>query len=326
MGLSRIEHIGLALLCLWSLCRDSHQSSQCEPIRIPMCMSMPWNLTHMPNFMEQSSQQNAQLKIEEYQPLVLDNCSQHLQFFLCALFAPICMNNFHDNPIPPCQEVCEEVKSDCEPVISEKYNKTWPADIDCSTFPRYSNEVCIDPQAIQLEPPSIAENEDSSVKKGRNSCNCRKKTKLHMRRYVQANFDYVLKVAGEGTRQVGQDLIMSWTIRTIIKNEANLKVRKHANLILWTEGKSCADPCPSIRYGKEYIIACNKRIRNGRLLFDINKCMIARWKDKWTQTIESWERIASLPEKARNDELRRLRRLKKSTNREEARDEPADGS
>lgn len=45
------------------------QSGQCEPIRIPMCQSMPWNETKMPNLMDQTSQQNAILKIEEYAPL-----------------------------------------------------------------------------------------------------------------------------------------------------------------------------------------------------------------------------------------------------------------
>ena len=34
-----------------------------------MCQSMPWNETKMPNLMDQTSQQNAMLKIEEYAPL-----------------------------------------------------------------------------------------------------------------------------------------------------------------------------------------------------------------------------------------------------------------
>lgn len=45
------------------------QRGHCEPIRIPMCQSMAWNSTEMPNLMDQTSQQNAMLKIEEYSPL-----------------------------------------------------------------------------------------------------------------------------------------------------------------------------------------------------------------------------------------------------------------
>jgi len=44
-----------------------------------MCMSMPWNLTQMPNLMGQSSQQNAMLKIGEYEPLGMS-----LNFAYCS--------------------------------------------------------------------------------------------------------------------------------------------------------------------------------------------------------------------------------------------------
>ena len=93
--------------------------------------------------------------------VVQDQCSQYLQFFLCAIFAPICTTNFHDNPIPPCQEICQEVKNGCESVIVSKYNKTWPEEIDCSRFPKYDNGVCISPQAIELE--ALSNNQKSGT-------------------------------------------------------------------------------------------------------------------------------------------------------------------
>jgi len=43
------------------------------------------------------------------------------------------------------------VRQDCEPLIISKYNKTWPADINCDDFPTYDNGVCVSPQAIQAE-------------------------------------------------------------------------------------------------------------------------------------------------------------------------------
>lgn len=69
MGVRRILSIGITVTYLCSLYRHSEQTSQCELVRIPMCLSMQWNLTRMPNIVDQSSQQNAQLKVEEYQPL-----------------------------------------------------------------------------------------------------------------------------------------------------------------------------------------------------------------------------------------------------------------
>lgn len=64
---------------VWSISGQSAQGLQCESIRISMCMSMPWNLTQMPNLMGQSSQQNAMLKIGEYEPLGMS-----LNFAYCA--------------------------------------------------------------------------------------------------------------------------------------------------------------------------------------------------------------------------------------------------
>lgn len=83
--------------------------------------------------------------------VVRDRCSENLLFFLCSIFSPICTTNYLEKPVPPCREICEQVKSGCEPVIISKYNKTWPENIDCASFPQYNNGVCLSPQAIQLQ-------------------------------------------------------------------------------------------------------------------------------------------------------------------------------
>lgn len=44
---------------------------QCEEIKIPMCRHMPYNLTRLPNLLHHSTQENAQLAIEQFKVSVV---------------------------------------------------------------------------------------------------------------------------------------------------------------------------------------------------------------------------------------------------------------
>ena len=46
----------------------------CEPVRLPMCLSMPYNVTQLPNMLFHSTQLNAGLVLEQFQPLVDTGC------------------------------------------------------------------------------------------------------------------------------------------------------------------------------------------------------------------------------------------------------------
>ena len=119
----------------------------CEPIQLPMCQHMKYNMTRMPNLLHHSSQENAKLAIEQFQPLVDKNCSEVLLFFLCAMYAPICTVNFQSAPIPPCRGVCEKARKGCEHIVNS-HNISWPDYLDCSHLPRYDRGVCVSPEAI----------------------------------------------------------------------------------------------------------------------------------------------------------------------------------
>lgn len=101
------------------------------------------------------------------------------------------------------------------------------------------------------------------------------------------NIVLVIRASVEGTSLIGSDRVMSLSIKQILKNKSDLRLRTNATLILWTEGEGCQSECPAVRKRKEYIIACSKKVNadNGRLMFDTNTCMISRWKNKWTQAI-----------------------------------------
>lgn len=124
----------------------------CEPIEIPMCVGMPYNMTRMPNHLHHSTQENARLAIEPYGELVKQNCSADILFFLCAMFAPICTPHFQKDAIPPCRSVCERSRRGCEPLMN-KYNFSWPDDLDCKRLPEYDKGVCVSPEAIVSSMP-----------------------------------------------------------------------------------------------------------------------------------------------------------------------------
>ncbi|KAK2147385.1 hypothetical protein NP493_3447g00010 [Ridgeia piscesae] len=57
----------------------------CEPIRITMCRGLGYNVTGMPNLVGHETQQDAELQLTTFTPLVQYGCSDRLRFFLCAV-------------------------------------------------------------------------------------------------------------------------------------------------------------------------------------------------------------------------------------------------
>ncbi|KAG2458142.1 SFRP4 protein, partial [Polypterus senegalus] len=143
------------------------QGGPCEPVRIPMCHSMPWNITRMPNHLHHSTQENAILAIEQYEELVNTECSTDLRFFLCAVYAPICTIEFMHDPIKPCKSLCQRARDGCEPIMRQ-YNHSWPESLACDDLPVYERGVCISPEAIVTELPEVIR---ASFREVRMSCN-----------------------------------------------------------------------------------------------------------------------------------------------------------
>ena len=121
---------------------------RCEPITIPMCMDMRYNLTMMPNLIGNIDQKEAAIRAHEFAPLVQFGCSHLLQFFLCSMFAPMCTEQVDEILIiPACKGMCLEVKRDCEPIL-EKFDYKWPPILDCNTLPAKSDRsnLCMEPK------------------------------------------------------------------------------------------------------------------------------------------------------------------------------------
>lgn len=66
-------------------------------------------------------------------------CFQHLKFFLCTMYTPICQENY-DKPILPCMELCVEARSKCSPIMA-KYGFRWPETLSCEALPKMSDQM-----------------------------------------------------------------------------------------------------------------------------------------------------------------------------------------
>ncbi|KAF2351124.1 Frizzled domain, partial [Trinorchestia longiramus] len=118
----KLRVIHLLLLAWWVVVSDGTdivgdimKEPRCQEISIPMCKSIGYNMTSMPNQFNHETQDEAGLEVHQFWPLVEINCSPDLNFFLCSVYAPICIE-YYDKPIPACRSVCERAKAGCAPI------------------------------------------------------------------------------------------------------------------------------------------------------------------------------------------------------------------
>lgn len=129
---------------------------RCEEITIPMCLNIGYNLTRMPNELNHETQDEAGLEVHQFWPLVEIKCSPDLKFFLCSMYAPICLPDFR-KPLPPCKDLCRRAREGCEPIMTQ-YGFKWPERLECDNFPEQGGAVlCMDQPtntSTQKPPPS----------------------------------------------------------------------------------------------------------------------------------------------------------------------------
>lgn len=143
----------VAVLCsLVSAVNSLEMQRTCEPIWIETCKDIGYNVTGMPNLVGHDLQQDAQLQLQTFRPLIQYGCSSRLKFFLCSVYVPMCTEKVAQ-PIGPCRTLCKAVKSRCQPVLQE-FGFPWPSGLSCNNFPPENNDkhMCMDgPEADNFE-------------------------------------------------------------------------------------------------------------------------------------------------------------------------------
>ncbi|KAL7862137.1 hypothetical protein SRHO_G00135780 [Serrasalmus rhombeus] len=122
----------------------SHSTFTCEPIGLRMCQDLPYNSTFMPNLLNHYDQQTAALAMEPFHPMVNLQCSTDLRPFLCALYAPVCME--YGRVSLPCRSLCIHSKRDCQQLM-DMFGVSWPEEMECSRFPDCDEPY---PRAVDL--------------------------------------------------------------------------------------------------------------------------------------------------------------------------------
>ena len=130
------------------------KDERCEEMTIPMCRGIGYNWTSMPNALHHETQDEAGLEVHQFWPLVEIQCSTDMRFFLCSIYAPICIQDYPTS-IPACKSVCLRAQSGCAPLM-RKYGFAWPERMHCDNFPLYGDaaNLCMDAQNGTLPPPS----------------------------------------------------------------------------------------------------------------------------------------------------------------------------
>uniref|UniRef100_A0A8C9R057 Secreted frizzled-related protein 3 n=1 Tax=Scleropages formosus TaxID=113540 RepID=A0A8C9R057_SCLFO len=260
----------LVALCVGGAPRRA-SAAACEPIRIPMCRSMPWNITKMPNHLHHSTQANAVLAIEQFEGLLSTGCSPDLLFFLCAMYAPICTIDFQHDPIKPCKSVCERAKCGCEPVM-RRYNHTWPESLACEELPVYDRGVCISPEAIvKADGPGKA--------KGGHRCKC-KTVRLGSKTYLKNNYNYVIRARVKEIRTRNHDFSAIVEVKDILKSSL-VNIPRDTVTLYYNSG--CL--CPPLAANEEYIIMGYESEEQSRLLL-IEGSIAQKWKDRMGRKVK----------------------------------------
>ncbi|XP_053314401.1 atrial natriuretic peptide-converting enzyme [Spea bombifrons] len=121
--------------------------SQCEPITLELCMNLPYNYTHFPNYLGHRTQKEASISWESslFPALVQTNCYKYLMYFACTILVPKCEPETSQR-IPPCRSLCKHAKERCESVLGI-VGLQWPEDTDCTQFPdeKLDNQTCLMP-------------------------------------------------------------------------------------------------------------------------------------------------------------------------------------
>ncbi|XP_057304284.1 frizzled-2-like [Hydractinia symbiolongicarpus] len=120
------------------------QKTTCVSLKhrgLRLCQNLGYNATMFPNSLEHRNMEDASTELDNFLPLVKIQCAKEIEFFLCSVYLPVCLES---GPLPPCREVCERAQRGCIKLMTQ-YGFPWPEYLRCSRFPKkVENRLCVD--------------------------------------------------------------------------------------------------------------------------------------------------------------------------------------
>ncbi|CBY20718.1 unnamed protein product [Oikopleura dioica] len=147
---------------------DLGRPPKCEEIKVPMCQGIGYNYTSMEiSPFHLQTQMEVIAEAHQFYVLVQKGCSAELRPFLCGMYTPVCMPDYHKF-LPPCRFLCERARAGCEPIMNE-HGFEWPEKMNCELLPE--NQLCNDFGRKEIELSAQIPSTDSRSSSCRN-CQC----------------------------------------------------------------------------------------------------------------------------------------------------------
>ncbi|XP_033121263.1 secreted frizzled-related protein 5-like [Anneissia japonica] len=232
------------------------------PRQLSLCQDIGYSRMRMPNLLDHESLSEVQTQSVSWLPLVRTACHEDVKLFLCSLFTPVCL----DRPIYPCRSLCEEVKRDCEPVMSQ-FCFPWPEMLRCDKYPE-DNNLCI---TAQMGNASNANNSAITSNTGQEKlmnvytqCHNDAPASLILEYYCKAEFVIRVKIDKVRDSTDGKKYIANKKKRKIYK-KGTLKKRDLNRLTFWaTETGFCN--CDIITKGNDFYLVMGKKAKDNKLI------------------------------------------------------------
>ncbi|XP_077867832.1 uncharacterized protein LOC100372484, partial [Saccoglossus kowalevskii] len=115
---------------------------ECSDITIEVCRSLPLNMARLTKYLPSADRSSSVRHLEQFLMNMRYNragtpCHPHMDYFMCALFAPDCSEDGFYRP--PCKYFCEDVRRTCESTFNNG-GIQWP--VECDLLP-FSNDTSI---------------------------------------------------------------------------------------------------------------------------------------------------------------------------------------
>uniref|UniRef100_A0A3P9HK38 Secreted frizzled-related protein 1 n=1 Tax=Oryzias latipes TaxID=8090 RepID=A0A3P9HK38_ORYLA len=239
--------------------RGYGKAPQCVdiPDDLRLCHTVGYTQMLLPNLLEHETMAEVKQQASSWVPLVHKNCHKDTQVFLCALFAPVCM----ERPIYPCRWLCETVRDSCSPIM-EAFGFPWPEMLTCDKFPQ--DGVCI----AVTQPNATEATWPSGHSPACPPCDNEIKNDAMLENICASEF--ALKAKIKEVKQENMDRKVILQRRKRMVKQGNLKKRDLKKLTLYLKnGANC--PCQQLENLENQYLIMGRKVDKQFLLTGIHK-------------------------------------------------------